>query len=63
MERAANSNNMDNIEIILNVHIVTDKFSTSNGLLTSTQKNKREAIQKMYQAELLDMYYTCYKEI
>ena len=44
LERAANTNNLDNIEIIMKVHIVSEKFSAQNGLLTNTHKTKREAI-------------------
>ena len=56
MDRVANINKLDNIEKISRVHIIADKFSAYNGMLTSTHKLKRHDIKHAYQRELESLY-------
>ena len=62
LERAANINKLDNIEKILRVHIVPERFTVKNGQTTSTLKLKREAIKEKYKRELDILYASCFDE-
>ena len=45
LERAANTNKLDSIERIMRVHITKEPFSYKNGLMTNTQKMRRQEIK------------------
>ena len=45
LERAANTNKLDNIEKIMRVYIVSEPFSFKNGMMTNTQKMRRTEIK------------------
>ena len=45
LERAANTNKLDNIEKIMRVYIIAEPFTFKNGLMTNTQKMRRTEIK------------------
>ena len=44
LQRVAEMKNLDKVERIVRVHIVSEPFTTEKGLLTSTQKMRRPVI-------------------
>jgi long-subunit acyl-CoA synthetase (AMP-forming) len=45
LEKAANLSKLDSLEKILKVHISSEQFSQKNGMLTNTEKMRRQEIK------------------
>lgn len=50
------SNGLDEIEMISRVHLIEEKFSVSNGMLTNSQKFKRKEIHTKFEKDLSKLY-------
>lgn len=56
LEKAANLNKLDFLEKIQRVHISSEPFSQKNGLMTNTQKLRRQEIKIHFRKEIENMY-------
>ena len=56
LEKAGNANKLDSLEMIQRVHISLDPFSQKNGMMTNTQKMRRQEIKAHFRREIEDMY-------
>ena len=59
LERIAISEKLDDVERIMRVLIVEEPFTAQNGLLTNTQKLKRNAVKQKYAHDIENLYIKC----